>query len=61
VIDCGIRSVQAQGFRGIYRGMGITMMRDIPGYFAYFGTLWIFSKYLIFTMEFNMFFFHSGI
>lgn len=37
VIDCGIRSVHAQGFMGIYRGMGITLLRDVPGYFAYFG------------------------
>jgi solute carrier family 25 carnitine/acylcarnitine transporter 20/29 len=36
VIDCGIRTVQAQGFKGIYRGMGITLLRDTPSYFAYF-------------------------
>ncbi|KAF1804169.1 mitochondrial carrier domain-containing protein [Mucor lusitanicus] len=36
VIDCGIRTVRAQGFGGIYRGMGITLMRDTPSYFAYF-------------------------
>ncbi|KAI9250353.1 mitochondrial carrier domain-containing protein [Helicostylum pulchrum] len=36
VIDCGIRSVRAQGFLGIYRGMGMTLLRDVPGYFAYF-------------------------
>lgn len=37
MIDCGIRSVRAQGFMGIYRGMGMTLLRDVPGYFAYFG------------------------
>lgn len=37
MIDCGIRTVRAQGFGGIYRGMGITLMRDTPSYFAYFG------------------------
>ncbi|KAI7897080.1 mitochondrial carrier domain-containing protein [Mucor mucedo] len=36
VIDCGIRTVRSQGFKGIYRGMGITLMRDTPSYFAYF-------------------------
>ncbi|KAI7896209.1 mitochondrial carrier domain-containing protein [Mucor mucedo] len=36
VIDCGIRSVRAQGFMGIYRGMNMTLLRDVPGYFAYF-------------------------
>jgi hypothetical protein len=39
MIDCGIRSVKAQGIMGIYRGMSVTLMRDIPGYFAYFGKL----------------------
>lgn len=37
MIDCGIRTVRAQGFSGIYRGMGVTLMRDTPSYFAYFG------------------------
>ncbi|CAO0802162.1 unnamed protein product [Mucor circinelloides] len=36
VIDCGVRTVRAQGFSGIYRGMGVTLMRDTPSYFAYF-------------------------
>ncbi|KAI9478095.1 MAG: mitochondrial carrier domain-containing protein [Benjaminiella poitrasii] len=36
VLDCGIRTVRAQGFMGIYRGMGVTLLRDTPSYFAYF-------------------------
>ncbi|KAI8639562.1 mitochondrial carrier domain-containing protein [Parasitella parasitica] len=36
VIDCGIRTVRSQGMGGIYRGMGITLMRDAPSYFSYF-------------------------
>ena len=32
-----MRTVRAQGFMGIYRGMGITLLRDTPSYFAYFG------------------------
>lgn len=37
MIDCGVRTVRDQGFKGIYRGMGITLLRDTPSYFAYFG------------------------
>lgn len=36
VIDCGVRTVKAQGLLGIYRGMGVTLLRDTPSYFAYF-------------------------
>ncbi|KAI7903338.1 mitochondrial carrier domain-containing protein [Cokeromyces recurvatus] len=36
VLDCGIRTVRAQGFMGIYRGMGVTLLRDTPSYFSYF-------------------------
>jgi solute carrier family 25 carnitine/acylcarnitine transporter 20/29 len=43
VIDCGVRTVRAQGFMGIYRGMGITLLRDTPSYFAYFGTFVLFT------------------
>ncbi|KAF1800620.1 mitochondrial carrier domain-containing protein [Mucor lusitanicus] len=36
VIDCGIRSIRSQGLLAIYRGMGMTLLRDAPGTFAYF-------------------------
>ncbi|CEP08576.1 hypothetical protein [Parasitella parasitica] len=36
VVDCGIRSIRTQGLIGIYRGMGMTLFRDVPGTFAYF-------------------------
>ncbi|GJJ77147.1 solute carrier family 25 (mitochondrial carnitine/acylcarnitine transporter), member 20/29 [Entomortierella parvispora] len=38
VLDAGIRTFRQQGIRGIYRGMGITLMRDVPSYFTYFVT-----------------------
>ncbi|KAF7724998.1 hypothetical protein EC973_000491 [Apophysomyces ossiformis] len=38
VVDCGVRTVRAQGFRGIYRGLGITLLRDCPSYGLYFIT-----------------------
>lgn len=44
VIDCGIRSVRAQGLLAIYRGMGMTLLRDAPGTFAYFGTICIIAS-----------------
>jgi solute carrier family 25 carnitine/acylcarnitine transporter 20/29 len=37
VIDCGIRTFKAYGLRGLYRGFGPTLARDIPSYAAYFG------------------------
>lgn len=44
MIDCGIRSIRAQGFMGIYRGTNMTLLRDVPGYFAYFGKLFTGEK-----------------
>ncbi|ORX43999.1 mitochondrial carrier [Hesseltinella vesiculosa] len=38
VLDCGIRTVRAQGVKGIYRGLGITILRDFPSYGLYFVT-----------------------
>ncbi|KAI8338200.1 mitochondrial carrier domain-containing protein [Chlamydoabsidia padenii] len=38
VLDCGIRTVRAHGFQGIYRGIGITLLRDFPSYGFYFLT-----------------------
>lgn len=42
MIDCGVRTVRAQGPLGIYRGLGITLLRDCPSYGLYF------SKYLFY-------------
>ncbi|KAG0251896.1 hypothetical protein DFQ27_008440 [Actinomortierella ambigua] len=38
VLDAGVRTFQAQGMRGLYRGMSITLLRDVPSYFSYFVT-----------------------
>ncbi|KAG0303778.1 hypothetical protein BGZ97_001763, partial [Linnemannia gamsii] len=36
VLDAGIRTFRQQGLRGLYRGMDITLLRDVPSYFTYF-------------------------
>ncbi|KAM3585874.1 hypothetical protein VKS41_002415 [Umbelopsis sp. WA50703] len=38
VIDCGVRTARANGFMGLYRGMTITLMRDVPSFASYFIT-----------------------
>ncbi|GAB5592025.1 hypothetical protein Unana1_06925 [Umbelopsis nana] len=38
VIDCGIRTIRANGFAGLYRGLGITLLRDVPSFASYFVT-----------------------
>ncbi|KAF9986507.1 hypothetical protein BGZ65_007394 [Modicella reniformis] len=38
VLDAGIRTFRQQGLKGLYRGMDITLMRDIPSFFSYFVT-----------------------
>ncbi|KAF9582136.1 hypothetical protein BGW38_000597, partial [Lunasporangiospora selenospora] len=38
VLDAGIRTFRQQGLRGLYRGMDITLLRDVPSYFTYFVT-----------------------
>ncbi|KAJ1844486.1 hypothetical protein H4S02_007907 [Coemansia sp. RSA 2611] len=37
VLNCGIRTFQERGITGLYRGLGITILRDIPSFWAYFG------------------------
>lgn len=36
MLDCGIRTARAQGIQGLYRGLGITLLRDSPSYVSYF-------------------------
>ncbi|KAI8092530.1 mitochondrial carrier domain-containing protein [Halteromyces radiatus] len=38
VLECGVRTVRAHGIQGIYRGLGITLLRDFPSYGLYFVT-----------------------
>lgn len=37
VFNCGVRTFQERGIGGLYRGLGITILRDIPSFWAYFG------------------------
>ncbi|KAJ2120661.1 hypothetical protein IW147_004898 [Coemansia sp. RSA 720] len=37
VFNCGLRTFQERGITGLYRGLGITILRDIPSFWAYFG------------------------
>ncbi|ORX78949.1 mitochondrial substrate carrier family protein [Basidiobolus meristosporus CBS 931.73] len=37
VFDCGVRTFSTYGIRGLYRGITITILRDIPSFAAYFG------------------------
>ncbi|KAJ1930472.1 hypothetical protein IWQ60_000257 [Tieghemiomyces parasiticus] len=37
VFDCGVRTFKAGGLRGLYRGITITLIRDVPSFACYFG------------------------
>ncbi|KAJ2720323.1 hypothetical protein GGI07_004662 [Coemansia sp. Benny D115] len=37
VFNCGVRTFRERGVAGLYRGLGITILRDIPSFWAYFG------------------------
>ncbi|KAJ1732080.1 hypothetical protein LPJ61_002219 [Coemansia biformis] len=37
VFNCGVRTFQERGITGLYRGLGITILRDIPSFWGYFG------------------------
>ncbi|KAI9097242.1 mitochondrial carrier domain-containing protein [Phlyctochytrium arcticum] len=37
VLDCGIKTVRASGLAGLYRGIGITLLREFPSFAVYFG------------------------
>ncbi|KAJ1970768.1 hypothetical protein H4R35_005669 [Dimargaris xerosporica] len=38
VFDCGVRTFKDRGLRGLYRGLPITILRDMPSFACYFGT-----------------------
>ncbi|XP_077998456.1 mitochondrial basic amino acids transporter-like [Glandiceps talaboti] len=46
-INCIYRIYQQEGIRGCYRGMGVTLWRDAPGFMVYFG----FFEYLCVKMK----------
>lgn len=35
-LDCLIKAFKSEGFRGVYRGLGSTILRDAPGFGVYF-------------------------
>ncbi|KAI9593931.1 mitochondrial carrier domain-containing protein [Syncephalis fuscata] len=37
VTECALRTFQTEGLRGLYRGMNMTLLREIPSSAAYFG------------------------
>ncbi|ORX75498.1 mitochondrial carrier [Anaeromyces robustus] len=38
LIDCTIKTIKSGGLKGLYHGYGITLLRDVPSFSAYFGT-----------------------
>ncbi|ORX49735.1 mitochondrial carrier, partial [Piromyces finnis] len=38
LIDCTIKTLKSGGIKSLYHGYGITLLRDIPSFSAYFGT-----------------------
>jgi solute carrier family 25 carnitine/acylcarnitine transporter 20/29 len=36
IIDCMRQTIQQEGFVGLYRGMGVTVLREVPSYGVYF-------------------------
>lgn len=37
-LDCLYKIFQSEGLRGCYRGMSLTLLRDVPAFAVYFGT-----------------------
>jgi solute carrier family 25 (mitochondrial carnitine/acylcarnitine transporter), member 20/29 len=46
-VDCMRQVVQSEGYRGLFRGLGATMAREMPGNTIYFGSYSIFSGMLL--------------
>eukprot|EP01086_Lenisia_limosa_P013329 TRINITY_DN42344_c0_g1_i1.p1 TRINITY_DN42344_c0_g1~~TRINITY_DN42344_c0_g1_i1.p1 ORF type:complete len:304 (-),score=48.99 TRINITY_DN42344_c0_g1_i1:35-946(-) len=46
VVDCAVKTVKSEGFPGLYRGLLITLYRDIPGRAVYFGAYEIIKRML---------------
>lgn len=34
IVDCGIKTIRTEGVQGLYKGMTVTLLRDIPRYFV---------------------------
>ena len=46
-IDCFRSIYRKEGFRGYYRGMNSTILRDVPSYGAYFASYELFSRWFL--------------
>eukprot|EP01129_Flabellula_baltica_P009693 TRINITY_DN4000_c0_g1_i2.p1 TRINITY_DN4000_c0_g1~~TRINITY_DN4000_c0_g1_i2.p1 ORF type:complete len:158 (-),score=12.76 TRINITY_DN4000_c0_g1_i2:49-522(-) len=44
--DCFMKMLRTEGIRGLYHGFNITILRDVPGFCAYFGIYGISKDYL---------------
>ena len=49
IVDCLKKIYRAEGIRGLYRGMGVTVIREVPAYGIYFTTYEYFCR--LFTPE----------
>ena len=47
MIDCGTKIYKEGGIRSVYKGTMLTMMRDVPGSIAWFGTYEIIKRSLV--------------
>lgn len=45
--DCAMKVYQEGGIRSLYKGTMLTLMRDVPGSIAWFGTYEIVKRYLV--------------
>jgi len=46
VVDCGVKLAKEGGFASLFRGIGITLIRDVPSFGAYFATYEAVKRYL---------------
>ncbi|KAJ3178398.1 hypothetical protein HDU85_005196 [Gaertneriomyces sp. JEL0708] len=46
VVHCATEMYRVSGVRSLYRGFGITVVRDVPSFAAYFGTYEYLKRYL---------------
>lgn len=46
VFDCARKTLQSRGFAGLYRGISITVLREIPSFAGYFATYEIAKSYM---------------
>ncbi|XP_013780585.1 mitochondrial basic amino acids transporter-like [Limulus polyphemus] len=45
-LDCLLKTMQREGFRGLFKGLPCTILRDAPGFASYFGSFEILTRML---------------